>query len=258
MKKVKIELPFSRKKEIRRMHGKLERESYPRIQMFFLVLITGGAAFLSSYVLLHLGITSMWIRYLIVCLVAYIVFLLLLWLWLRNRMEDIGDIGDIASNIPEMNINSPNMEFLGGGGELGGGGASGSFDESPPFTIGLVGEGENPVVEALGAAGEAEEFALPLIVLILIVTIVLSSVFVIYTAPMLFAELLVDSLLAASLYQKLRKVETQHWLTTAIHKTIIPFLITTVVSVSAGFALQLYAPMANSLGEVLHLINQMP
>ena len=167
--------------------------------MFLLVSITSGAAFLTSYTLLHiLGLTSLWMRYFLVCVAAYGVFLLLLWLWLRTRLEDFSDIGEI-SDLPGLSLGNSTSEILGSGGNFGGGGASGSFDEAPPVPagLGLISKGENPVVEALGTAGEAEEFALPLIVLILIVTVVLSAAFVVYSAPILFAELLVDSLLAA-------------------------------------------------------------
>lgn len=259
MKKIKIQLPFSRKKEVNRLRGKLEQESFPRIQMFLLVSITSGAAFLTSYILLHiLGLTSLWLRYLLVCIAAYGVFLLLLWLWLRTRIEDYADLGDI-SDLPDLSLGSSSSEILeGAGGNFGGGGASSSFEETPPVGIGFIGNSENPVVEALGAAGEAEEFALPLIVLILIITVVLSSAFVIYSAPMLFAELLVDSLLAAGLYKKMKTVDRQHWMTTAIKHTILPFVITTVVSVTSGFALQAYEPKANSIGDIIQIIRNTP
>ena len=226
--------------------------------MFLLVSITSGAAFLTSYTLLHiLGLTSLWMRYFLVCVAAYGVFLLLLWLWLRTRLEDFSDIGEI-SDLPGLSLGNSTSEILGSGGNFGGGGASGSFDEAPPVPagLGLISEGENPVVEALGTAGEAEEFALPLIVLILIVTVVLSAAFVVYSAPILFAELLVDSLLAAGLYKKMKTVDTQHWMTTAIKHTILPFVITTIVSVTAGYALQAFEPKANSIGDIIRVINQ--
>lgn len=97
---------------------------------------------------------------------------------------------------------------------------------------------------------------MPLIVLILIVTVVLSAAFVVYSAPILFAELLVDSLLAAGLYKKMKTVDTQHWMTTAIKHTILPFVITTIVSVTAGYALQAFEPKANSIGDIIRVINQ--
>lgn len=252
MKKIKIQLSFSRKNEINRFQRKLENDGFPRVQMSLLVFITSGIAFLTSYTLLSKGLNSMPIRYFIVCLVAYGVFLLLLWLWLRTKAEDFIDLGD-TGNLPQIDILPPNLDFNGGGGEFGGAGASGSIDDSP--SIGFMGNDENPVIEAIGAAGEAEEFALPLIVLIIIVTVVLSSVFVIYSAPILFAELMVDSLLAAGLYRKLKGTQTQHWLSTAIKRTIWPFLITTVVSTISGYFLQLYEPTANSIGDILTIIN---
>lgn len=105
--------------------------------------------------------------------------------------------------------------------------------------------------EALGTAAQAEEFAIPLVAIVLIAAIALSSVFVIYSAPLLFAELLIDGALAASLYRRLCGIDTRHWLETAIRRTALPFLITACFSAAIGWSLQTYAPGANSIGKAL-------
>jgi membrane-bound metal-dependent hydrolase YbcI (DUF457 family) len=78
-----------------------------------------------------------------------------------------------------------------------------------------------------------------------------SALFVIGSAPMLFAEILVDALLAAGLYRRLRLLDTQHWMVTAVRRTIIPFIVTMIVMTTAGYALQVSTPGAKSLGEVI-------
>ena len=89
--------------------------------------------------------------------------------------------------------------------------------------------------DALGTVAEAEEFAIPLAVLILIGAMIFSSLFMVYSAPTLFAELLVDGVLSASLYLRLRGLETRHWLETAIRRTAWPFILTAaIVSDLAG------------------------
>jgi hypothetical protein len=93
-----------------------------------------------------------------------------------------------------------------------------------------------------------------LAVALLAVGLVLSSLFVIYSAPMLFAEVLLDAALSAGLYRRLRGIEADHWLQTAIRRTILPFALTALCVTLAGWGMELYAPGANSIGDVfLHV-----
>jgi len=239
---------FERFKEIQRLRQGLERDGFPRLQMFLLVSITCGAGFLASFLLLRFGLDTMWLRYLAALGGAYAVFLFLLWLWLRTRTEDYGDFPDISSLPSGRGGSSP--EYNGKGGDFGGGGASGRFDgahesalSSPDF--------DAPVGEALDVVSGADEFALPLAALALFAALVLSSFWVVYTAPALFAELLVDGVLAASLYRRLRGLETRHWLETALRRTFWPFALTALVVAGCGWAMQLYSPEAHTVGQVI-------
>ena len=103
----------------------------------------------------------------------------------------------------------------------------------------------------LAAVGEADEATIPLVVVVLAAGIVLSSLFVVWSAPILFAEILVDALLAAGLYRRLRVLEPRHWMLAALRRTIVPFVLTTLTVAAAGWGMQAYAPEARSLGEVL-------
>jgi len=242
--------------EIRRARSALLRRSYPRLQMMLLVTITGASGLFASFVLLHEGMVVMWQHYLAAFGLAYLVFLVLLWLWLRTRAEDY----DVPDSSGAGGSGGSGDVFTGGGGQFGGGGASGSFD-GPDVDLSLVGD---VVSNALGSAGDtlgaADELAVPLLAIMAIVAfiaaIVCSSLFMVYTAPELFAELLVDGVLSASLYHKLRGLRTRHWLETAIHRTALPFLITAVIVSAAGWAMALYAPDAHSLGEVIYHVER--
>ena len=72
--------------------------------------------------------------------------------------------------------------------------------------------------------------------------LLLSSFWIVYNAPVLFAELLVDGVLAASLYRRVRGLESQHWLETAIKKTACPFLMMGLLISALGWGMQAYAP----------------
>lgn len=105
------------------------------------------------------------------------------------------------------------------------------------------------LVDGLGAA---DEFALPLLAILFVAAIACASLWVIYTAPALFAELLFDAALAAGLYRRLRRSEARHWLETALRKTLLPFALTLLALVAFGLGARHYRPDAHSIGELLH------
>jgi hypothetical protein len=74
---------------------------------------------------------------------------------------------------------------------------------------------------------------------------------IVWVAPALFAELMVDAALATGLYRRLPGVEREHWLRTAVRRTVWPFVGVAVLFSLAGGAMQIYAPDAKSIGAVI-------
>lgn len=238
----------SRSQLIDRIRRELEHRGYPRLQMLLLVSLTGGAGFLASYALLHAGLETLSWRYGLAVVIAYLFFLLLLWLWLRTDAADYGDIAeslvDVADAVPPR---GGNTQYQGGGGKFSGRGSSDQWEDA----------NSEPLVELpdVGDLPDAEGLAIPLGILLAVVTIVVTvlvaSVSIVYSAPVLFAELLVDGVLAATLYRRLRRLDSRHWLQSAVRRTFVPFAITALLMMAAGWGLSSYAPTARSLGEVL-------
>lgn len=236
--------PINRRQVIHRIRSNLERNSYPRLQMLLLVNLTGVAGFSASYLLLRAGVLEMWLRYLASIGIAYVVFLMLLWLWLRTRNDDYAEVPDIP-----LSMGSDHTSYSGQGGEFGGGGASGSFD-GPALESSLPNE-SGPLGDAVASAAEAEEFAIPLFAIILVAVLLMSSLLIVLSAPTLFAELLVDGVLSASLYRRLRGLQTRHWLETAFRRTAWSFFLTATLVSASGWGMEKYAPGSHSIGEVL-------
>ncbi len=239
--------PMTRPLAVQRMRSRMLRDGFPRLQMFILVSLTGLAGFAASVGMLHAGVDGMALRYTLAMGVAYIAFLLLLWIWLRTSAADYLDL------VPNLDGDgggaggaAPAADFGGGGGTFDGGGASANVDfGSDESGVGAI------VDKPLEAIAQAEEAAIPLAVILLALGLALSSLFVIWSAPVLFAEIMVDALLAAGLYRRLRGLDPRHWMFTAIRRTLLPFILTTLMVGAAGWGMQAYAPEARSLGEVL-------
>lgn len=239
----------SRRQIIERIRHELERRGYPRLQMLLLVSLTGGAGFLASFALLHAGIETLAWRYGLAVAIAYVFFLLLLWLWLRLGPNDDTGFEDVLMEIADS-VPARKGGYQGGGGEYSGGGSSGRWEDasSEPLV-------ELPELPDAGNLVDADELAIPLGILLAVVTVVVTvlvaSLSIVYSAPMLFAELLLDGVLAATLYRRLRRLDSRHWLQSALRRTFVPFAITALLMMAAGWGLSVYAPTARSLGEVL-------
>jgi hypothetical protein len=83
----------------------------------------------------------------------------------------------------------------------------------------------------------------------------LASVYVVWLAPSLLAELLLDGALSYTLYRHLRRDalgQPRHWVQTALRRTVWPFVAVAVFLAAVGAALQLCAPEAHTLGGVWH------
>jgi hypothetical protein len=242
-------LHFTRSHAILRIRRRLEQDAFPRIQMGLIVGLTGAAGLLFSFLMLDAGITSMALRYPLALLAAYGFFLFLLWLWLRTKADDYVEIPDLSGLVPS-GPGEGSSAIGGGGGNFGGGGASGSFD-GPASLMPFEPDSASPLEEAASAVSDADELAIPLIVAACALGLALASLYVVYAAPILFAELLVDGALSYALYSKIKGAESPHWLGSAIRRTALPFLLTGGFVAIAGAAMAAYAPGAHSIGQVI-------
>ena len=249
---------------IAHVQRKLHAHGFPRAQMFLIVALTGAFAWLASYGLLRGGLDPMVLRYPLAVVLAYGFFLLLIWLWLRTNARDYTDFPQVDGPGPDAFGGSPGGSaapevHAGGGGDFAGGGASGSFDAPVATLADLPGASPHTAtdllsspVDALGAAAEADELAVPLVAIVLAVGMAFASFYVVYIAPALFAELAIDAALSYALIRHLRADERGHWFTTAFRHTGWPFVGTVLLLAAVGAGLGWMTPGARTLGEALH------
>jgi hypothetical protein len=229
-------------------------------------VLTGLAGFLISFSLLRFGMTRMWLRYSLAILLAYCVFLLLLRLWLflqRPRLDELPDLSGLDINATgRSSYVEETFKFSGGGGDAGGAGAGGNWgfsltssSSSSSVSTSSGGGGASSGGGGGGGGGgglgglDLDEGWAVVLVIVAVAGALLASLYVVYVAPALLAEILVDGILVTGLYRKIKGIEQRHWLRAAVRKTLAPALITATLFALAGWALQSVAPKAHSIGE---------
>jgi hypothetical protein len=226
------QLMLTRKAAIDQIKRKLLSNSNPRFEMICILALTGVFGFISSFLMLLLGVTAMSIRYPIAVLFGYCMFLFILGVWIEHKTgrkiepPDIDvDPLDIGLYFPHSNSGSSTFEMGGGsnsGGSTTGGGFSLDLDDAWLIILACA---------ALAGA---------LIVFI----------YVIYSAPVFLAEILLDSLLLAGLNKKLKNTEDRHWVMSAVRRSWIQVGLVIAFFAIAGYLMQMAAPEAHSMGEV--------
>lgn len=221
---------MNRQSQVAHIKHRLVQQDFPRLKMFLMVAITGGAGFLASVLLFYWGLNSMAGRYSLAVGVAYLTFLALLWLWLRTSAQDYNGV-----DIPTFNTGSNTK-------------STASLDYAEGESV------DGSLTDLISEVGQADELAIPILAVAAALALFFSSLWLVYSAPMLFAELLADAALSASLYRHLRGIESTHWFATALRKTFIPFALTAMVVGLCGWGIQHYHPEVQKLGDFLRLI----
>lgn len=212
---------FDRNREVNRQRRLLEKLASPRLSMTLISLLTAGSGFLASWLLLLAGIHTLWLRYPLATAIAYLVFLLLLWIWLHhNRDDSSGEAEDLAIELADSS-------------SYGGGSSNGSgwdFDLDGGELLGVV-----------------------LVALAALAALVFAAFSIVSIAPLLLAELLVDVALAAGLYRHVRGMDrNRYWLSTALAHTLWRFAAVAVLAGLAGALMQWLVPGADSIGDLFH------
>ncbi len=139
--------------------------------------------------------------------------------------------------------------------ERAGGGSGGRFHATT-----RVGDGA-PAAEAKGnllgsavdVAGDADEGAIALAPVLLTLAAIIgiaASVSVVWQAPVLLAEVLVDATIAALVYQRVKTRPALHWTSSVWRRTWKPALAITTALTVFGAVIPWLAPDADSIGDL--------
>jgi hypothetical protein len=238
------------------VHRRLMQTSFPRVQMMVILALAGLGSFLSSATLLALGFDGMTLRYALAAALGYLMFLLLVRLWIAYQERSLSLDG--LDGVDLLDVDLPNLNLTGsavaesfgggGGGSFGGGGASGSWGDSG---------GGGGLADLDGGADLDEAWPIVLAVVALLAGIAALG-FVVYSSPMMFAEVLLDAAVVGAVFKRTRRHQRRHWLHGVVRRTWIPGVVLVLFAAVGGFALQAAQPEAHTLGEVLHAEDQRP
>jgi hypothetical protein len=256
----------SREAAVERLKRRFRRYGLARLEMLVIISVTAIVGFFASVALLALGLRSMAVRYPLAALLAYGSFLLAVRVWAElHRREpkldsDIVDALDIVVDgfpLPLPDV-APGFAgggggggVSGGGGDFGGGGASGSWNASSAGATPSGGTGGGGGGGSIGDLLDLDEGWAVIVVIVALIGGVIAAFFVVWSAPALLAELVLDVALVSRLYQRVKHLERRSWLRTAVRKTWVAALVVVLLAAAAGTALQLAAPGADSIGDTV-------
>ena len=243
----------------------MTRHELPRVTMLLMLTLAGALAFLTSRLWLDAGLESMALRYPIAAFTGYLGFIVLVRIWISvwRRTDPVDaldalDLADLGSRADVDTVVDTHIAEAFGGGQSGGAGASASWAGASH------GSAHSPIAEASRAsAGEAVGGALDvdeiwyLVVLAGVGFVAFIAIgFVVYSAPLLLAEIAVDAALVGGAYSRIRQRDVRHWGGTLLRRTWLPAAAVIATMAVAGYVMQRLAPDATSIGGVMrHLTN---
>ncbi len=231
----------ARERAIQHVTACLERRGQSQVLMLMFTAIATVNGVLASTWLHAVGMDSMVIRYPLSVGIAYLVFLLELSFFIshhrarRKKFVDDSaywhstDLSGIPQSIPTGRGGSPTTLT-----EKPSGGGSG-------FNFG-------------GFNGDG--ILVVLLILAAVVSTILASLFVIYQAPVMLAEVIVDGVLFFGIARRVNRMGNQHWFSGVMRRTLGPILILAVCFSAIGIGLQSVGPKATTMAEAFRATHQ--
>jgi len=194
--------PNARERMLRRLRVYFAHRRWPRLIMSAVLGLTGLVGFFVSYLMLNAGLVKMSMRYPLATLLAWLVFLGLMRLWAEFERRALpresdpvtlftGD--DPAENAPRSSDHTTLGEWI----DVGCNVDSFGFDSDEGCLFGFV--------------------------LFLLIGLLLFSFAALMTilvgAPVLIAEVFLDTILVAALYKRVRNLERRWWVATVLRQT---------------------------------------
>lgn len=237
--------------------------------MFFIVTATFLAGLVTTKLLMMSGVDLLWLRYALAICAAYLTFLVFIRLWIWYVCQGGGGGEDGAIDLFVRQMDKVEWVELGGGGEFGGGGASGTWEATGEAADGAPVELEistapSKVVSSPSGGGSdksgclsfdigGDEGCFIVILLALFAGVLLiAGGYVIYAAPAILGEAVFEVLLAAALVRRTKKLAATGWAGSVFKSTVWIFLAVLAFAVVLGWYAQRSCPEARRIRDAIN------
>ena len=242
----------------------LHRRHWLRLHGVCIGSLVLGVMWAAAYLLMLLGLESLALRYLVTLGIGYLVYLLVLRMWASALVgRDHGHL-DMVNDLPipgsggSLDGHSsalPNLQS-GGGGDFGGGGATGDFSGAAESSNALS-DVASGAFEISAGADEGAVVVIPVVAIFLIgfaLVLGAGSLLMLYFG---WEALLTVAVELAFSYVSARtavRVVREGWLSAAVRLTWKPLLGALFCAVLLGATIDRFVPAANSLPQAIKLI----
>ncbi|MFY3385755.1 hypothetical protein [Paracidovorax sp. MALMAid1276] len=254
-------------------HGSVARSLQQRYRLRWHGLLIGSFTLLlmwcTSHVQMLLGVESLALRYLVTLSVGYLAYLLVLRAWAARlvRRKDRADDSDFGSlDVPDFS--GPGGTASGGGarvpmprsggGDFGGGGASGDFGAGVADGAGsALGDLASGAAEAVGSADDGAVVVVPVVAIFLIgAALVLGagSLAMLFFGWDVLLTVAVELAFSVATARAAVGVEREGWLTAAVRLTWKPLLGALICAVLLGASIDHFLPGVQSLPQAVRVL----
>jgi hypothetical protein len=250
----------------------LRDHSSPRVAMSLMMACTVGCGFLASIVMHRVGITSPLIRYPLVVLIAWAVFLFLVgaWVWWHRRIEAQHvdyrdehpsyryDLNDAVAVSNAQSLRSSSRANAANDGII----ATAATDRIAANAMGDEQLAALPRATRGSSSswdvnfdGDDAAFLIIFVAVIAVAFTVFGVVFyAVYSAPAFFAELLIDGGVGTWIVKRMNVAQPTDAMSTAIKRSAWPVVALIAIFVALALAMHYVTPDATTLGQAWEIV----
>lgn len=222
------------------------------------LMVTWGVSALQ----MHLGNESLALRYLVSLGVGYLAYLLTVRVWadalVRPSHADLPDLSELdAPNIGGGGKAGQSDIHSGGGGDFGGGGASGDFSGDAAAVADGVGDLAGGAIEVAASADEAAIVVVPVVAVFLMgcaLFLGAGSLVLLYFGWEVLLAVAVELAFSYATARTAVRVSREGWASAAVRLTWKPLAGAVLCAVVLGAAIDHFIPTARSLPHALRIL----
>lgn len=216
-----------------------------RLHMTMILAATFGGGIAATKVLLLLHVNVLWQRYAIACVVAYVLFLIIVKAWLMMLATD-----------RQLDVDGDDvLDFFDGDDVVDAAGLAMRATALPRAAVRAI---ASPVPSKPSSSGSlpdldagGDDFVLAVLILLLIAVLLVAGIYLIWAAPAILGEAAFQAALAAALVRRTKKEESRGWIGGVVKSTIGILAVVLALSCAVGWYAQRKCPQALRLRDAL-------